>query len=437
MLETQRAQAPQHLYAFFLGTRAIIDFPYPMTMEVDESGHAPMLRHMRAGSDLSQLFEQHRALVCVGSGGVGKTTVAAALALAAAHSGRRTLCLTIDPARRLATSLGLSSFPREELQIGEEFLAQHHIQLRAPLTVMMLDAQATFDSLIRGFSRSEADARRILEHRVYRQLAQNLAGTQAYMAMEKVLSVLNDKRYDFVVLDTPPSARALDFFDAPKRMAGILDSPATRALSGALSGGKKLQLGLLASGLRRAMKGLETLTGTTLITDVADLVTAMNGLFVGFGERASEVDGRLRSGEFGYVLVTAPTARTIGDARRLARQMRSRSLPVGAVAFNRFAAQGLADASLADVELPPLGSTSGVSEAGLSHLVELARTQAESRSHQEQLCRPLLSELGQTAASSIIPAFAEDVHQPERLMLVARLLAPSAVEGSLSRAALL
>lgn len=385
-----------------------------------------MLGHMRASSDLTPLFERHRALVCVGAGGVGKTTVAAALALAAARSGKRTLCLTIDPARRLATSLGFPSFPHEALRVREEFLDDHGIELKAPLTVMMLDARATFDGLIRKFSTSPDEANKILEHRVYRHLSDNLAGTQAYMAMEKVLAVLNDEQYDIVVLDTPPSARALDFFDAPRRMADILDSPATRTLSSAIVTGKKLQLNLVAAGLRRAMKSLESLTGTTLITDVAELLASMNGLFGGFAHRASEVDRRLRTSEFGYVLVTTPLSQTLADARIMAREMGERGLQVHAVACNRVAPEGIVDVTLDDVDFARWDGGPPLSEAGKQHTLELVRRQAQHRQRQEALVAPLLSEIGSTPLFSRIEAFAEDVHRPEKLMLVARLLAPRA-----------
>lgn len=408
-----------------------------MTMEVDEVGHVPMLGHMRPPSDLTPLFERHRTLVCVGAGGVGKTTVAAALALAAARSGKRTLCLTIDPARRLAGSLGLASFPREELRVREEFLSAHNIDLNAPLTVMMLDAKATFDGLIRKFSRSEKEADAILGHRVYQHLANNLAGTQAYMAMEKVLAVLNDEQYDLVVLDTPPSARALDFFDAPRRMADILDSPATRALSGAVNTGKKFQIGLVAAGLRRAMNGLQALTGTTLISDLADLLSSMNGLFGGFAARASEVDRRLRTAEFGYVLVTTPQTQTVHDARAMASQMHERGLSVHAVACNRFAPSGLKDATLSDLGRLPAGERDQLSAAAWEKIVALTREQSEQRAEQESRCEPLLSDLEQRAPKDRAPAyfsrivsFAEDVHQPEKLMEVARLLAPKAVAAA-------
>ncbi len=394
-----------------------------MAMEVDESGHVPMLPDMPRTSDLSDLIRKHRVLVCVGSGGVGKTTVAAALALAAAHSGKRTLCLTIDPARRLATSLGLPSFPREEMSLSPEFLKENGIE-RGSLTVMMLDAQSTFDELILRFAPSEKEAERILKHRVYRHLTSNLAGTQAYMAMEKVLSVLEDDSYDSIILDTPPSARALDFFDAPAKMGRILDSPATRALVRALQGGQGLKWGVVNAGIRVALRSLEKITGATLLTEFADLLSSMNSLFGGFEERAGRVGASFQSEKFGYVLVTAPQKRTIQDALELATSMESRSLRLGGVVLNR-----IIDPVPENTECseawgdPPL---SRLSETSRQNLAELVKRQAATSREQELRCNHFLEKLGGDPATVRVRAFDEDVHEARRLVTVAQALVDSA-----------
>lgn len=396
-----------------------------MAMKVDEFGHGPMLLRVEppvsSRGDLSPLFTRHRAMVCVGAGGVGKTTVAAALALAAACSGKRTLCLTIDPARRLAGSLGLSSFPHQEMEVPRTFFEERGLFVNAPLTVMMLDAKETFDGLIYQFAKDRSEAERITQHRVYRHLASHLAGTQSYMAMEKVLSVLDDQRYDFIVLDTPPSDRALDFFDAPRKMSEILDSPATRALVQTLEQGKRFRLNLLAAGFRRALKGIEHITGTTLIADVAELLFEMNGLFGGFAARAAQVDARLRGSEFGYVLVTAPGEGVVADAFALIRSMKERDLRVDALAVNRLAQPGVVDATA--VDLAAL-TRAGLSETGLARGVALAISQESARRRQIERCRPLIQALGERSLTCFLPAFPEDVHEPEKLMSVAKLIAP-------------
>jgi anion-transporting ArsA/GET3 family ATPase len=379
---------------------------------------------MEPRGDLSRLFEQHRVIVCAGAGGVGKTTVSAALALGAAERGRNTLCLTIDPARRLASSLGLSEFPREEMEVPKAHLLKHGISISGRLTVMMLDPRATFDDLIYRFAASPIDAQRIISRPVYGHLADNLAGTQAYMAMEKVLSVWKDERYDLIVLDTPPSARALDFFDAPKKMSAILDSPATRALIGTLGRGSKLQLSLLGAGLRAAMRALERITGGHLLVEVADLLAAMNELLGGFEERAAEVDQQMRSSQFGYVLVTSPRDRTIGDALELARAMGQRGLPISATVINRTATPLSHDFGNGEV----LSATSGrLSALGLSanvidRLLQLGQEEGRRIAQEREVCRPLAEFLGASASCVSVPALGRDIYRPDRIDEIARLL---------------
>jgi len=373
-------------------------------------------------SDLSELLRRHRVLICVGSGGVGKTTVAAALSLLAARRGLRTLCLTIDPARRLASSLGISAFPREELQISDEFLNGHGVKLAAPLKVMMLDAQATFDSLIQKFASTPAAAAKICQHRVYRHLSENLAATQAYMAMEKVLEVIQDESYDLIVLDTPPSAQALAFFDAPQKMSEILASPATRALSRVVGAPGVRTGGVLASGLRHAMKALERVTGAGLIVEVSELISQMSSLLQGFEERAERVQSSLRSEAFGYVVVTTPSQVSLHGARDLGESMRSRELKLDAVVFNRVAQDGLFDATPEDTIGAPLDDLVGLTQAARRVIVERAHAQAKQHRRDIERCEQFLSELDPSVLAALLPAFADDVHQPERLMHVGELL---------------
>jgi anion-transporting ArsA/GET3 family ATPase len=421
-------QETQHLQSFVDCPCAVINLRHPVAMEVDESGHLSMLTAMPPTSDLRELFRRHRALICVGAGGVGKTTVAAAIALLAAQSGLRTLCLTIDPARRLASSLGLTSFPKEEMAVSDVFLRAHGVELAAPLTVMMLDAQATFDSLIRTFAHSEEQARRICEHRVYQHLAKNLAGTQAYMAMEKVLQVMQDDRYDLIVLDTPPSARVLAFFDAPERMTRILASPATRALSKLMGKATSGPAGIFSSGLKRAMLALESVTGAGLVGELAELLTSMNSLLDGFDERARKVQKGLHSDAFGYIAVTAPGDLSLEDAHALATSMRSRSLELDALVFNRVAAPGLADAGPEEFCHPPFGAELAISLNGRRAISEAARAEAEKHKSQLNHFDALLSNFSSHLLSFFIPSFADDVHEPEMLMRVAQYLGDGEVQ---------
>jgi len=185
-------------------------------------------------------LSSRRVILCVGSGGVGKTTTTAALGLAAAALGKRALCLTIDPAHRLAESLGLSQMMTEAQRIDPARLEQAGVVVRGSLTVMMLDTKSTFDELIARHASSPEVRDRILQNKLYRHISTSLAGTQEYMAMEKLHALKKDPRWDLIVVDTPPTSNALDFLDAPDRMIDALDSAVLRWLSGAFQTSGKL-----------------------------------------------------------------------------------------------------------------------------------------------------------------------------------------------------
>ena len=178
--------------------------------------------------NLAEVLQGHRVVVCVGSGGVGKTTTAAALALRAAVDGRRVLCLTIDPARRLATSLGLDEMTTEERVVPMALFEAQGLKPKGELSAMMLDTKRTFDELVERYASSPEARDRILNNEIYRYVSSSLAGTQEYMAMEKLHAVRQNDRWDLIVLDTPPTTNALDFLDAPERLVAMIDSPAMR-----------------------------------------------------------------------------------------------------------------------------------------------------------------------------------------------------------------
>ena len=269
----------------------------------------------KAGSGLRSVLEGHRVVVTVGSGGVGKTTTAAALGVRAAAEGRRVLVLTIDPARRLANSLGLDRIAADEQVVGEEIFRAHGLELRGRLSAMMLDTRRTFDELVRKTASSPDAAARILNNEIYGYVAGSLAGTSEYMAMEKLHAVKDDDRYDLIVLDTPPTSNALDFLDAPERMIAAIDSPAMRWFIEAFQGGGRGFLSdLVARGTNLVLKGLSRFTGAGFLEQVAEFVTGMNELFGGFQARAEEVARDLRSDEVAFVIVTSPAPMAIREA---------------------------------------------------------------------------------------------------------------------------
>jgi anion-transporting ArsA/GET3 family ATPase len=308
-----------------------------------------------------RLTAPRRVVVCAGAGGVGKTTIAAALSLSAARRGRRVLCLTIDPARRLADSLGVSLAPGVEAEVAPDRLAAVGA---APgtLSVAMLDPKQTFDDLVTRHASTPAVAQRILDNQFYRHVSTSLAGTQSYMAMEKVLAVLKSGRYDLIVLDTPPTSEALDFLDAPERLVEALDSPAMRWLVQALEPSGGFSMRLLARGVAALLRTMGRLTGRGFLEDMAEFVGELNELFGGFKERASEVSRAFRAPDFGYVLVAAPNAPALEEVRFFAERLRRSGLHADALVLNRVHAAAaepatpaaLADLSRArDLSLPP------------------------------------------------------------------------------------
>ncbi len=263
---------------------------------------------------LGEVLNTHRVVVCVGSGGVGKTTTAAALAVRAAMEGKKVLCLTIDPARRLANSLGLSHMHTEEQEISRDLFEENGLELRGSLSAMMLDTKRTFDDLVARYASSPEARERILQNKLYQYVSTSLAGTQEYMAMEKLHDVRQRSEWDLIVLDTPPTSNALDFLDAPERLVGLIDSPAIRWFVQAFQSSGKISLNLVGKGAAFLLRGLAKFTGAEFLDYVAEFVVDLNELFGGFRQRAAEVEAALRSPEVAFVIVTSPSPLAIEEA---------------------------------------------------------------------------------------------------------------------------
>jgi anion-transporting ArsA/GET3 family ATPase len=289
----------------------------------------------RAAPSLAEVVASHRVVVCVGSGGVGKTTTSAALALHAALLGKRVLCLTIDPAKRLASSMGLGAMTMEEQLVPPQLLADAGLSTTGTLSAMMLDTKRTFDDLVQRYASSPERAKRILDNRLYQYVSTSLAGTQEYMAMEKLHYVREHKDYDLIVLDTPPTTNALDFLDAPNRLVDTIDSPAMRWFMQAFGGAGKFGLGLMGRGASLVLKGLAKFTGGEFLESVAQFITDLNDLFGGFTERARKVSAALRSEEVAFVLVTSPDPLAVREAVFFSAKLAENGLRQQAMVVNR------------------------------------------------------------------------------------------------------
>ncbi len=279
-------------------------------------------------SAIDQLLRSRSLLVCVGPGGVGKTTVAAALGVRAAQLGRKTLVLTIDPARRLITTLGL-----DELGDANREVPLRDLGGEAPLYAAMLDPGASFDALVRRVTADDAHRTRILNNRIYRLMSRAFGNAHAYVAMERLYDATASGEFDLVILDTPPTRNALDILDAPGRLLAFLDERVIGWLLRRPPAG--LRARLLARGGAAARGLLSLLAGDTLVDDLAAFLELFVSLRPGFQERALAVQERLRATDTAFALVTSPLADNLADAAYLRDGLAGRGVPLRALIVNR------------------------------------------------------------------------------------------------------
>jgi anion-transporting ArsA/GET3 family ATPase len=268
-------------------------------------------------------MEGKEVCVCAGPGGVGKTSTAAAVALGMAARGRKVAVLTIDPARRLAAALGLAALDDEAHLVDAG--------VDGELWAMMLDPKRTFDQLVEQHAPDERTRDAVLSNRIYRELSNAVAGSQEYMAMEKLHELHREGRYDLLVLDTPPTRHALDFLDAPQRLAAFIDSPSL----GLLTAPGSLGLRLFGRGTGVVFAGLKRATGVDLLEDLSQFFLSFGGMVEGFRERAREVNALLADERSTFVVVTSPSPDSVDEAIFFHRRLAEAELPFAGVVANR------------------------------------------------------------------------------------------------------
>jgi anion-transporting ArsA/GET3 family ATPase len=282
-----------------------------------------------------------KVIVTCGSGGVGKTTTAAALALRAAEQGRKVVVLTIDPARRLAQSLGLTELdntPRAVNGIGAAS--------GGALLAMMLDMKRTFDDVVSAHSTPEK-AEQIFANPFYQSLSASFAGTQEYMAMEKLsqlrAQLVESGEWDMIVVDTPPSRSALDFLDAPQRLGRFLDGRMIRLLTAPARAGGKAYLKIVSASFSVFTKVLNKILGNELLADVSSFVAALETMFGGFRERAEQTYELLKAPGTAFVVVSSPEPDALREASFFVERLQQEQMPLAGVVLNRMrgAAPGL------------------------------------------------------------------------------------------------
>jgi anion-transporting ArsA/GET3 family ATPase len=296
--------------------------------------------------DLGAALREARVLVCAGTGGVGKTTISAALALEAALAGRRTLVLTIDPAGRLADALGADDLGSKPTRVDLSAISTgtHSESLPGCLDAMMLDPKPTFDALVARFARDEAARQRILDNRIYRHLSESLAGSADYAAMVQVFELIESSDYELIVVDTPPADHALDFLRAPRRMREFLHSRFVRSLIAPALSASRFGARLLGRGLQRILSLVERIAGGGFLDDLSEFMKAIDGLSLAFDERSTWVEEFLLGPQTSFVLVCGGQTRANASALEFLSQLSAFRVPLVAVVANRLRPWPLAQA---------------------------------------------------------------------------------------------
>jgi anion-transporting ArsA/GET3 family ATPase len=272
---------------------------------------------------LDTLVEERTIVICTGSGGVGKTTTAAVIAMEAARRGRKAVVVTIDPAKRLADALGLTGIGNDPTCIEGDWPGE--------LWAVMLDTKSTFDELVTTYSGDHEQAERILGNRFYRNISGALSGTQEYMAMEKLYALHHDQAFDIVVVDTPPTRHALDFLDAPRRLTHFLDHRLYRTLMAPTRGVMKA----VNVAAQAFVRSVSKVIGTEVLDDALAFFSAFQGMEEGFRQRAASVLDLLSDPATSFVLVAAPRRDTVAEAQFFADRLAEADLPVEALIVNR------------------------------------------------------------------------------------------------------
>lgn len=368
---------------------------------------APAERHF----DIDEMLRTAKVIVCCGSGGVGKTTTAAALALRAAEQGRRTVVLTIDPARRLAQSMGLS-------ELGNAPAAVKGVA--GNLDAMMLDMKRTFDEIVLAHS-DPVRAEQILVNPFYQSLSSSFAGTQEYMAMEKLGQLVAQKNWDLVVVDTPPTRSALDFLDAPKNLGRFLDGRLLKLLLAPARAGGKAYLKVVSTGLSVVTRTLTRIIGAQVLTDVQEFVSSLETMFGGFRERAEQTYQMLSAPGTAFIVIAAPESAALREASYFAERLATERMPLAGVVVNRVhtpAAPRLG-AARSLVAAEALEERQGhLAVAALLRLHAERVTVAEREAQLVDGFRRAHVEI----ALRRVPAFPEDVHDLEGLRAVGAAL---------------
>ncbi len=370
---------------------------------------------------LRDVVAGHRIVVSAGSGGVGKTTVAASLALWGALQGRRTVVMTIDPARRLASSLGLEALGSTPHEIPRTLFESQGLAPTGVLAAMMLDQKGAWDALVERHAPPEA-RQRILDNPFYQHLSQTFAGSQEYMAIEQLCVLAESGQYDLIVVDTPPTRHALDFLEAPQRLGDFLDKSVIKWFVRPYFNAGWSAIRAVNRSVGFVLRRIEQATGVSALAEISDFFTSMSGLFDNFQARIDKAYDVLRGPGTAFVVVSSPEEQVLEDAEYLSTKMGELGMPLKGVVLNRvhdeFRPSGRGRAKRR-AELGPedLDEVSALVEAALGGRAPEARELATNFADYQALARGESLRIEQFRAGLprrvpmvLVPNFARDVH---------------------------
>ncbi len=357
---------------------------------------------------LASIVDDRHVVICCGTGGVGKTTTAAAIALEAARRGRRACVVTIDPAKRLANALGLEALSNAATSIDHGRWDPAGTSSGA-LFALMLDPKHTFDGLVTRYAESAEQAERILQNRFYRNISGALGGTQEYMAMEKLHELYSEGTFDIVVVDTPPTRHALDFVDAPQRLLRLFDNRLFRIMMMPT----RASMRVAGVALQTLLRTMSRVVGREVVDDVIAFFRAFEGMEAGFRERAAHVQALIADPNTAFVLVTTPRRDAVDEADYFANRLIELGLDVEALIVNRVQPTFITGDLEAVAERA--GSATGPTADAYRLLIDLETVAKRERSEVGRV----LERIPDTA-TALVPLLASDVHDLPGLAVIAQ-----------------
>ncbi len=361
-----------------------------------------------SSTPLMDLIQNKKVVVCCGAGGVGKTSCSAALALAGARAGRRVLVLTIDPSKRLAETLGVSQNPTEPVALDEDLLRGIGIEKPAALDAWMLDPKIVSDHVVHKLSNSKADAEKLMENRIYKNVTAMVAGMQEYTAVEAMYEFINDGRYDLVILDTPPSRNALHFLEAPGRIQAFLDGRVFRFFLPDGSGGG----GLIKKAASKVLDAVMDLAfGKETRRDLMGFFGLFSGILMHLSRDAGEMRSFFASSEVAFLVVTSPAQEALEEAEYFERKTRDElSLNLCGYILNRSIAE------VGERKIPSEELLSSLSADGAKALNELAQREKQQTLVHQELLATLQARMSDGAIAVAAPYLSQGVNDLDSLV---------------------